>query len=81
MANGDDFSLDHDIEGPFIQPDGGILHRPSKEERSWSYDEGRPIRIEEDDSDDGKSSVKSRHTQTTFSGIEQKNYRQEHSKM
>ena len=34
-------------------------------------------RIEESDSDVVKGSVQTRHTQTTFSGLDQKNYRQE----
>ena len=37
--------------------------------------------IEEGDSDDGKGSVQTRHTQTTFSSLDRKNYRQESSKM
>ena len=38
-------------------------------------------RIEESDSDALKTFVKSRHTQTAFSSLERKNYRQERSKM
>jgi len=37
--------------------------------------------IEESDSDDGKGSVQTRHTQTAFSSLDRKNYRQNRSKM
>jgi len=37
----------------------------------------RFFRIEEGDSDAGKCSVQTRHTQTTISSLHQKNYRQE----
>ena len=39
------------------------------------------LSVEESDSDAGKGSVQTRHTQTTISSLEQKNYRQESSKM
>ena len=57
---------------------------PSKDNKS-SFDESKlkdrlfqySLSVKEGDSDDGKGSVQTRHTETTFSGLDRKNYRQE----
>ena len=54
---------------------------PSKDNKS-SFDESQfkdclfqhSLSVKEGDSDDGKGSVQTRHTETTFSGLDQKNY-------